>query len=541
VPEKKVVFVNIPLNQVASREIIIDNVGGGVNEGTITPTEDWISVSASKIDTRIHRQSFSIRVNTRGLKLAGRYTGRVKIQSRGGSEMILVDLSVEGAEKHARKLTQVATIFAFCLGLAVWGGLAYSSAIYHSYHFYLKAATILIIGLSLFSLTRAHSGYFWLFVAFIGLGFSDFFSMMLFLPGLLTLWFSRPFFNKFPTKTAFAIIIPVLLCGIGWSAGYFGTMNPNFLMNLSAYFLKQSPQKTTTPQPNYETATVQAPQGASIRSGPGVSHARIGVLPHGMRVKIVKRDQGWCQILYGETNRSGFIFHNLLNETPSGRQSSRDNSAPGVENEKSGNTSEPGGDVSAEDVPARFSIQLRSNPPAADLIIQGEFIGKTPLVHQISAGPCEVRLKKEGFNEVVRKIYIEANGAREYNFSLEKAATETEPASPGEPTDRQSGAEAGSGAYDVAPQPIGGYQAIQAGLKYPEIALQQGIEGRVLLHVQISESGKVIGTKVLKSLGKNGCDEAAIAAIQNVHWNPALRNNTPVSVWVAVPVFFKLN
>ncbi|RPH99381.1 MAG: energy transducer TonB [Calditrichaeota bacterium] len=95
-------------------------------------------------------------------------------------------------------------------------------------------------------------------------------------------------------------------------------------------------------------------------------------------------------------------------------------------------------------------------------------------------------------------------------------------------------------AYDEAPQPIGGFAAIQANLTYPEIARKAGVEGRVYVNVLIDERGNVVDTKVLKSLGNNGCDEAAIAAIRSVKWKPAKQRDKSVKVWVGIPVVFKL-
>ncbi len=95
-------------------------------------------------------------------------------------------------------------------------------------------------------------------------------------------------------------------------------------------------------------------------------------------------------------------------------------------------------------------------------------------------------------------------------------------------------------AYDEAPSPIGGFLAIQRALRYPEIARKAGIEGRVIVQVQISVKGRVVNAKVIKSLGHSGCDEAAIKAIKSVKWKPALQRDKPVKVWVAIPVIFKL-
>ncbi len=95
-------------------------------------------------------------------------------------------------------------------------------------------------------------------------------------------------------------------------------------------------------------------------------------------------------------------------------------------------------------------------------------------------------------------------------------------------------------AYDEEPRPIGGFAAIQRALKYPEIARKAGIEGKVIVHVLVNEKGIVEKTKILKSLGHSGCDEAAVNAIRSVKWKPALQRDKPVKVWVAIPVIFKL-
>ncbi len=94
--------------------------------------------------------------------------------------------------------------------------------------------------------------------------------------------------------------------------------------------------------------------------------------------------------------------------------------------------------------------------------------------------------------------------------------------------------------YDEAPEPIGGFAAIQKKLVYPEIARKAGVEGRVTVQAQIDVTGQVVRTKVVQSLGPNGCDEAAIAAIKAVKWKPAKQRDRPVKVWIAVPVDFRL-
>jgi len=116
--------------------------------------------------------------------------------------------------------------------------------------------------------------------------------------------------------------------------------------------------------------------------------------------------------------------------------------------------------------------------------------------------------------------------------------TELPPPPPPPPTDDESAMIFVP--YDDPPQPIGGFAAIQRNLKYPEIARKAGVEGRVMVHVQIDEGGKVVNTRILQSLGNNGCDEAAVEAIKSVKWKPAKQRDRAVKVWVAIPVVFKL-
>jgi protein TonB len=94
--------------------------------------------------------------------------------------------------------------------------------------------------------------------------------------------------------------------------------------------------------------------------------------------------------------------------------------------------------------------------------------------------------------------------------------------------------------YDEPPEPIGGFGAIQSKLVYPEIARKAGIEGTVTVQAQISETGEVINTRILVPLGNSGCNEAAVAAIRAVKWKPAKQRDKPVTVWVSIPVRFKL-
>lgn len=92
---------------------------------------------------------------------------------------------------------------------------------------------------------------------------------------------------------------------------------------------------------------------------------------------------------------------------------------------------------------------------------------------------------------------------------------------------------------EVMPAPVGGMEAIYKHIKYPEVAKNAGLEGKVYLLVYIDETGKVEDVKVLKGIG-GGCDEAAIEGIKETKFSPGKDKGAPVKVKLSIPITFKL-
>jgi protein TonB len=75
--------------------------------------------------------------------------------------------------------------------------------------------------------------------------------------------------------------------------------------------------------------------------------------------------------------------------------------------------------------------------------------------------------------------------------------------------------------------------------EYPDIARDAGVEGTVLVQALVGKDGRVMKTQVTK--GVPMLNDAAEAAVKRWVFKPALSNNKPVVVWVAVPIAFKLH
>ncbi len=95
-------------------------------------------------------------------------------------------------------------------------------------------------------------------------------------------------------------------------------------------------------------------------------------------------------------------------------------------------------------------------------------------------------------------------------------------------------------AYDSAPEMIGGYDFIKKNLKYPDMARQAGIEGKVLVQAVIDESGNVQSAEILKEDGNVGFGQAAVDVVMKSKWKPAKQRDKSVRVRIAIPITFKL-
>jgi protein TonB len=84
------------------------------------------------------------------------------------------------------------------------------------------------------------------------------------------------------------------------------------------------------------------------------------------------------------------------------------------------------------------------------------------------------------------------------------------------------------------------YAYIVKNLKYPELAKEKGIEGRVFVQFVIEKDGSISNVKILRGIG-GGCDEAAVEMIKNMpKWKPGTQRGKPVRVQFNLPIKFEL-
>jgi protein TonB len=97
------------------------------------------------------------------------------------------------------------------------------------------------------------------------------------------------------------------------------------------------------------------------------------------------------------------------------------------------------------------------------------------------------------------------------------------------------GQEGASGGSDASPL------AGNAPPEYPFLARKKGQEGLVLVLAKITDEGWVENVSLAKSSGHSSLDEAALAAVRQWRFQPALQNGRPVSSSLEQPIRFRLD
>lgn len=91
----------------------------------------------------------------------------------------------------------------------------------------------------------------------------------------------------------------------------------------------------------------------------------------------------------------------------------------------------------------------------------------------------------------------------------------------------------------VMPSLEGGLAALQREIRYPTVARDAGIEGRVLVQFTVDEKGAVADARVVKGIG-GGCDEEAVRALEAMRFEPGRQDGRPVAARMTIPITFRL-
>ena len=97
---------------------------------------------------------------------------------------------------------------------------------------------------------------------------------------------------------------------------------------------------------------------------------------------------------------------------------------------------------------------------------------------------------------------------------------------------------------EVMPEFPGGaakmMEYIQKNMKYPMMARESDIQGRVFVNFVVEPDGSISNVTVMRGIG-GGCDEEAVRVVNSMpKWNPGKQRGTAVRCAFTVPIIFKL-
>jgi periplasmic protein TonB len=90
------------------------------------------------------------------------------------------------------------------------------------------------------------------------------------------------------------------------------------------------------------------------------------------------------------------------------------------------------------------------------------------------------------------------------------------------------------------PEIVGGMEALQRRVRYPELARRAGIEGTVFVQFVVDENGRVSDLVCVRDPGGGTC-EAALDAVRQTQFTPGRQRGRPVKVRFSLPVRFRLS
>ncbi|TAE39075.1 MAG: energy transducer TonB [Sphingobacteriales bacterium] len=83
-------------------------------------------------------------------------------------------------------------------------------------------------------------------------------------------------------------------------------------------------------------------------------------------------------------------------------------------------------------------------------------------------------------------------------------------------------------------------QYLGKNLRYPPIASENGIQGKVIVNFIVEKDGSLTDIKIVRGIG-GGCDEEAIRVLKkSPKWSPGIQNGRSVRVNYTIPISFKL-
>lgn len=188
-------------------------------------------------------------------------------------------------------------------------------------------------------------------------------------------------------------------------------------------------------------------------------------------------------------------------------------------------------------------VRIETMPVECNVFLDGRCVCTSPDVITVDAGEHVLVIRSFGY--VPDTLYVTIFGGEFYSFR-ETLEVQTPDANTDEAEAELSEEESiPSQLVEEKPSFMGGdanvfSQWVNERLVYPEIAKDNGIQGRVLLQFTIEANGKLDNVKVLRGVDASLDKEAVRVVSSSPRWAPGMVDGEAVRVTYTFPVIFGL-
>lgn len=190
--------------------------------------------------------------------------------------------------------------------------------------------------------------------------------------------------------------------------------------------------------------------------------------------------------------------------------------------------------------PEPIAIEIQKTKDVPPKVIEPKLKQEVqkPVVPPVTAKPQPVQ--KQVSEKPVQQPVVQKS--IEQPRTVTKSVPQAEPTENIAPTQKVTESVTKSAQENVAETNAKGYAGYlnNPAPEYPEVALERGWEGNVMLRVKVSASGNPLEISIKNSSGKKALDDAAVKTVKRWKFSPATRGNAPIEGWVDVPINFKL-
>ncbi len=180
----------------------------------------------------------------------------------------------------------------------------------------------------------------------------------------------------------------------------------------------------------------------------------------------------------------------------------------------------------------RAQIQLQTFPSSLDLYVTSPAV---PRVKEVRPKKEEKKLPPPIQTQKESAVQVPVEKKEEKKVEVVEEKVEKE-----EPTPKKEPQAASVGSIKqgaLQPAVLEG----QAPPTYPMLARARKIEGKVLLAIQVLESGLCGRVEVKESSGHSMLDQAAVEGVRKWRFEPAQKEGKPIQSQIEIPIIFRLN